>query len=62
MDLVISLPLLIDLKGDSYNAILVIVDQLTKIVYYEVVKTTIDVLRIAKVIIDIVVKHYSFLE
>ena len=35
--------------------ILIIVDRLTKMVYYELVKVTIDVLDLAKVIIDIII-------
>ena len=58
----INLPILIDCKSDSYNAILIIVDQLTTMVYYKVVKTTIDALGLAEVIIEVVVKHYGFLE
>lgn len=42
-------------KGESYDSILIIVDRLKKIIYYESVKVTIDTLALAKVIIDIVV-------
>ena len=38
MDFVTSLPISSDEKGDSYDSILVIIDRLTKIVYYEPVK------------------------
>ena len=44
-------------KGDSYDSILVIVDRLTKIVYYEPVKVTIDALGLEKVTIDVVLRH-----
>lgn len=47
---------------DSYNSILVIVDQLTKIVYDEPIKIMIDALSLAKVIIDIGVGHYKVCE
>ncbi len=57
MDFVTGLPISANWKGDSYNSILVIVDRLTKIVYYVSVKVTIDVLGLAKVIIDVVVCH-----
>ena len=57
MDFVIGLPLSADWKGNSYNSILVIIDHLTKMVHYEPVKITIDALRLAKVIIDVVVWH-----
>ena len=46
-------------KGDSYDSILVMVDRLTKIVHYEMVKVTIDALGLAKVIFDMVVRHHS---
>ena len=59
MDFVTGLPLSADWKGDSYNSILVIVDRLTKMVYYELVKVTIDAPGLAEVIIDVVVQHYG---
>ncbi len=37
---------------------LVIVDRLTKMVHYELVKVTIDAPGLAKVIIDVVVRHH----
>ena len=55
MDFVTGLPILTDWKGDSYDSILVIIDQLTKIIHYEPVKVTIDAPGIAEVIIDVVV-------
>ena len=59
MDFVTGLPLSSDWKGDSYNSILVIVDRLTKMVYYEPVKVTIDAPGLAEVIIDVVVRHHG---
>ena len=59
MDFVTSLPVLTDWKGDSYDSILVIVDQLTKIVHYKPVKVTIDAPGLAEVIIDMVVQHHG---
>ena len=59
MDFVTGLPLSADWKGNSYDSILVIVDQLTKMVHYEPVKVTIDALRLAEVIIDVVVRHHG---
>ena len=58
MDFVTGLPVLINWKGDSYNSILVIVDRLTKMVHYKPVKITLDALGLAKVIIDMVVRHH----
>ena len=59
MDIVTGLPISTDLKGDSYDSIFVIVDRLTKIVHYKLVKDTIDVLDLAEVIIDVVVRYYD---
>ena len=59
MDFVMSLPLFVNWKGDSYNLVLVIVDRLTKIVHYEPVKVTINTLGLAEVIIDVVVQHHG---
>ena len=59
MDFVTSLPISINWKGDSYNSILVIVDRLTKMVHYELVKITINTPSLAEVIIDMVVCHHG---
>ena len=45
----------VDWRGNSYDSILVIVDWLTKIVYYEPVQTTIIVAALVEVIFNIVV-------
>ena len=55
MDFVIGLPISTNWKEDSYNSILVIVDWLIKIVYYEPVKITINAPSLAEVIIDVIV-------
>ena len=57
MDFMTGLPLFSDWKSDSYDSILVIIDRLTKMVYYEPVKVTINTSGLAKVIIDVVVRH-----
>ena len=57
-----DLPVLIDWKGDSYDLIFVIVNQLTKMVYYELVKVTINALDFAEVIINVVVRHHGLSE
>ncbi len=59
MDFVTSLSILANWKGNSYNSILVIVDRLTKMVYYNLVKMTIDTPGLAKVIINIIMQHYG---
>ena len=59
INFVTGLPILTDWKGDSYNSIFVIIDRLTKMVYYEPVKVTIEAPGLAKVIINVVIKHHS---
>lgn len=59
MDFVMSLPLLVEWKGNSYNAILVMVNYLIKIVYYRPIKTIIDIAGLAEVVINIVVRCHS---
>lgn len=61
IDFVTSLLLFADWKGDSYDSILVIVNHLTKIVYYKLDKVTINAPKLAKVIIKIVVQYYDLL-
>ena len=57
-----GLPVLIDWEGKSYDLILVIIDRLTKMVYYKPVKIMIDGPDLAEVIIDIVVQHHGLLD
>ena len=59
MDLIIGLPVSTNWKSNSYDLILIIVNQLTKMVYYVPVKVTINALDQAKMIIDIVVCHHK---
>ena len=60
MDFVSGLPISINCKRDSYNSILVIVDWLTKMVHYKLVKITLDAPGLAKVIIDVIIRHHGF--
>ena len=62
IDFVTGLPISTDWKGDSYDSILVIVDRLTKMVYYQPVKVTINAPRLVEVILDLVVWHHSLLD
>ncbi len=62
IDFVTSLLISDNWKYDSYNSILIIVDRLTKMVHYEPVKATIDVSDLAKVIINVIVRHHGVLE
>ena len=59
MDFVIGLLVSTNWKGKTYDSIIVIVDWLTKIVYYEPVKVIINVPDHAEVIIVVVVRHYG---
>ena len=59
MDFVTGLPVSIDWKGEIYDSILVIIDRLTKMVYYEPVKITINAPGLAKVILDVIVWHHG---
>ena len=59
IDFVTGLPISINWKGNSYDSILVIVDWLTKIVYYELVKITIDKPRLVKVILDVLIRYHD---
>ncbi len=52
-------PISVDWKGNNYNSILVIVDRLIKIVHYEPVKVMIDILGIAKEIINVIMHHHG---
>ena len=62
INFVIGLPISANRKGDSYNLILVIVDRLTKMIHYEPVKVMIDTPDLAKVIINMIVRHHAILE
>ena len=55
IDFFTRLPISNDWKGDNYDFILVIVDWLTKMVHYKLVKVTINTSRLAEVILDIVI-------
>ena len=54
-----SLPILTDWKGDSYDLILVIVDWLTKMVYYKLVKVIINASGLVEIIINLVVRRHG---
>ena len=55
MDFVTELSISNNWKEKSYDSIFVIVNWLIKMVHYELVKVTIDALRLAEVILDMVV-------
>ena len=59
IDFITGLPISTNWKGESYDSILVIVDWLTKMVYYETVKVTINAPGLAEVILDVVIQHHG---
>ena len=59
MDFVTGLSFFADWKGNSYDSILVIVNRLTKMVHYELVKVIINASRLAEVIIDVVIQYHG---
>ena len=59
MDFVTGLPFSSDWKGNNCNSIFVIVNRLTKIMYYGPVKIAINALELAEVILDVVVWHHG---
>ena len=50
-----------DWKEDNYDSILVIINHLIKMIYYKLIKVTINALGLATVIINVIVRHYSIL-
>lgn len=62
MDFVITLVILTNEKKDNYDFIQVIVNWLVKMIYYELIKTIINALRLVGVIIDVVIHYYGFLD
>lgn len=55
INFVTSFSFSINLKGEIYNLILVIVDQLIKMIYYKLINIIINAPRLAKVILDIII-------
>ena len=62
IDFITSLPILTDWKRDSYDSFFVIVDWLTKMVHYKLVKITINTPGLAEIIIPVIMRHYSLLD
>ena len=62
MDFVTGLSVSTNWKGENYDPILVIVNCLTKMVHYKSVKVTIDAPGLAKVILDVMLRHYGLLD
>ena len=62
MDFVTDFPISANWKSNSCDLILVIIDQLTKMVYYKPIKVIINVPSLAEVIINVIVHYYGVLE
>ena len=60
MDFITGLLILEDWNRDNYNLILINVDWFIKMIYSRLVKVTTDTLSLAKIIIDVIVRHYGF--
>lgn len=50
------------MKKDDYNSILIIINKLTKMIYYKIVNTTINLAKQAKFNIDLIVKQNKLFE
>lgn len=61
MSFITGLPILINKTRESYYFIQVIGNGLAKIMHYKLVKVTINIQRLAKVILDIVMWYYDLL-
>lgn len=59
IDFITDLPISTILKDENQQSILVIIDYLTNIIYYEFVKITIDTSDIIKIIINIVIHYHG---
>ena len=55
------LPILTDEKKNSYNSIFIIINWITKMVYYKPVNVTINTLNWAKDIINMIIRYHSLL-
>lgn len=53
---------LVNQKNDSYDAILIVTNRSIKMMYYEPVKTTINIADLVEVIINVVIRYYSLSE
>lgn len=62
IDFITGLSISINCKSETYDSILVIIDWVTKFVYYKPVKVTIDTSSLTKVILNVVVRYHIFLD
>ena len=61
MDFMTGLPLLMNWKGNSYNLILIIINQSTTMLYYKSVKININASGLGEVIVDMVGQHHGLM-
>ena len=61
-DFITRLSISTNWKSDNYDSILVIVNWLTTMVHYKLVKVSINTPKLVKVIIDMVVRHHNSLD
>ena len=54
-----GLPISTGSNGENYDFIIVIIDCLTKIVYYKLIKIIINTSELAEILLDIIVWYYS---
>ena len=59
IDFIMGLLVMMDWKGDNYDLIFVIFDQIRKIIYYKPIKVTINSPGLVKIIIKVVVRYYG---
>ena len=59
MDFVTNLPISTNSKENSYDSILIIINWLTKMVYYKLIKVIINIPGLVKVIINMVMRHHN---
>lgn len=62
MDFVIGLLIFMKQKRDNRDIILITVNCFIKRVYHEPVKTIIDIVGLAKMIIALIMRHHNFLK
>lgn len=62
MEFLIDLSILANSKKDNYNSIFVIIKHLTKMIYYNLSKTSSNTLRISIVIMNIIIRSYYLIE
>lgn len=54
-----GLPISTNSKVDSYNSILILINRLINMINYKLVKININALTLAKIILNIIIQHYS---